>query len=67
MRQKPKARKAERKDKKKTGRAGTARATQEEQSARFIAAAREIGVDETGEEFRRTLGKILPVKRGPKS
>ena len=36
----------------------------EEQSARFIEAAREHGVDETGEEFERVFKKIVPQKPG---
>lgn len=63
MPQKPKARQAARKDKKETGGAGTSRATQEEQSARFIEAAREIGVDESGKEFERALSKVIPKKK----
>jgi hypothetical protein len=34
-----------------------------EQSKRFIETAREIGTDESGERFERSLEKILPVKR----
>lgn len=63
MRQKPKTRKTARKDKKETGGAGTARAAQKEQSARFIEAAREIGVDESGAEFERALKKVAPPKK----
>jgi hypothetical protein len=57
MAAKPKARKAPR----KTGKAEK----QEEQSARFIKAARELGVDEAGREFDRAMSKIIgkrPVK-----
>jgi hypothetical protein len=33
------------------------------QSERFIEAAREIGVDESGKDFEQALGKIAPPKR----
>jgi hypothetical protein len=36
---------------------------QKEQSARFIEAARKIGVDESGREFERALRKIVPAKQ----
>jgi len=36
----------------------------EEQSERFIKAAREFGVDETGKEFERLFDRIVPPKRG---
>lgn len=36
---------------------------QEEQSALFIAAAREIGVDESGKEFERALGRVVSKKK----
>ncbi len=39
---------------------GTAEKTQRE---RFIETAREIGVDETGEEFARLLKRVLPSRR----
>jgi hypothetical protein len=39
--------------------------TKAEQSERFIKTARELGVDETGEEFERLFRKIVPPKRGP--
>jgi hypothetical protein len=32
------------------------------QHARFVEAAREIGADETGEEFERAFRKIVPPK-----
>jgi hypothetical protein len=35
------------------------------QSERFIEAARKVGVDETGEEFERAFGKIVPPKVRP--
>jgi hypothetical protein len=34
-----------------------------EQSKRFIETAREIGADESGEEFRKALKKIAPPKK----
>ena len=34
-----------------------------EQSKRFIEAARELGTDETGEEFKRAFAKIVPPKK----
>lgn len=39
-----------------------AAAEQKEQSARFIKAARELGVDASGKDFERALSKILPPK-----
>jgi hypothetical protein len=46
--------------------AGSAKgkATDPEQSARFIEAARQVGVDETGEAFERAFEKIVRPK-GP--
>jgi hypothetical protein len=38
-----------------------------EQSKRFIDMARELGPDETGEKFKRALGKIAKVKPATKS
>lgn len=35
---------------------------QKEQSARFIEAARESGVDETGREFEKALKKLTQTK-----
>jgi hypothetical protein len=32
-----------------------------EQSARFIATARELEVDESGKEFQKAFAKIVPV------
>lgn len=55
MAEKPKARKAPAK--------ADAASKQKEQSARFIKAAREIGVDETGKEFERALKKVIPIAR----
>jgi hypothetical protein len=34
----------------------------EDQSERFKKAARELGVDESGEAFEKAIGKILPRK-----
>ena len=34
--------------------------TDKEQSERFKETARELGVDETGKEFERAIGKIIP-------
>jgi hypothetical protein len=55
MRQKPKARAS----------AGKARKpqNQKEQSARFIEAARAVGVDESGKEFDRAMKKLVPPRR----
>lgn len=36
--------------------------TDKEQSERFIETARELGVDEGGDKFKRTFEKIVPVK-----
>jgi hypothetical protein len=54
MAEKPKARKAPAKT--------DAASKQKEQSARFIKAAREIGVDESGKEFEKALGRALRPK-----
>jgi hypothetical protein len=40
---------------------------QKEQSERFVKAAREAGVDETGREFERALRKLAVPKRTIKS
>ena len=41
--------------------------TDPEQSARFLEAARQVGVDETGEGFERAFEKIAsPTPRGSK-
>jgi hypothetical protein len=40
------------------------RAPQKSQSERFIEAARAIGVDETGQEFEKTLRLIVKSKKG---
>lgn len=53
---KPKAKKAPRKKTAKTAK------TQKEQSARFIKAAREAGVDESGKEFDKALEKLSSAK-----
>lgn len=37
-----------------------------DQSKRFIEAARELGADETGEEFMRAFAKIVPPKKSGK-
>jgi hypothetical protein len=39
---------------------------QKEQSERFIKAAREAGVDETGRKFERALKKLVLPKHGVK-
>jgi hypothetical protein len=33
------------------------------QSARFIAAAKSLGVDESGKDFERAMDKIVPRKK----
>ena len=38
--------------------------TDKEQSERFIETARELGVDESGEEFDKTISQILRKKPG---
>jgi hypothetical protein len=65
MATKPKARGPTKQEKKK--------APEEEKSQRkrFIEAAREVGVDESGKEFEATFNKILPARpvgkpRGPR-
>jgi hypothetical protein len=55
MAKKPKARKAQAKT--------DAESKQKEQSARFIKAAREIGVDESGKEFERALDKMAMPRK----
>lgn len=35
------------------------------QSERFIEAAREIGVDESGKEFERLFERVVPSRRKP--
>jgi hypothetical protein len=52
MAQKPKARGAKRK-------APAKKMTPAEQSERFIKAARELGVDESGKEFERLFKKVV--------
>ena len=37
--------------------------TDKEQSERFKEAARELGVDESGEEFERAFNRIAPAKK----
>lgn len=39
--------------------------TPAEQSERFIKAARELGVDETGKEFEHVLVRVMPPKKRP--
>jgi hypothetical protein len=39
--------------------------TDKKQSARFIAAARKLGVEETGEKFEIIFRKIVPAKKRP--
>jgi hypothetical protein len=60
MSQKPKARKGSSKTK------GESRSKTESpektQSERFIETARNIGIDESGAEFERTLRRLVPVK-----
>ena len=40
------------------------KAKEKTQRERFIEAAREIGVDETGKEFERLFRKVIPPQRG---
>ena len=40
---------------------------QKAHSARFIKAAREVGVDESAKEFERAIEKIIPPKSGHRS
>ena len=37
--------------------------TPAEQSVRFIAKARELGIEDSPDAFNRAIGKILPPKR----
>ena len=39
------------------------KAKEKSQRERFIEAAREVGVDESGDEFERALDQIVPPKR----
>ena len=39
--------------------------TQAEQSARFIAKVRELGIEDSPDAFNRAIGRILPQKRKP--
>lgn len=55
MAQKPKTRKPPSK--------ANAAEKQKAQSERFIKAAREAGVDETGKDFDSALKKLIPTKR----
>jgi hypothetical protein len=41
----------------------TRKAAEKPQRERFIETAREIGVDETGDEFMRLLHRVVPAKR----
>jgi len=38
--------------------------TNKAQSERFIKAAKELGVDESGQAFERAMNKVLPLKTG---
>jgi hypothetical protein len=51
--------------KKRPAKAALPKAKEKEkpQRERFIEAAREVGVDETGREFERALVRIVPPKR----
>jgi hypothetical protein len=65
MPQKPKARKGSSKTK---GKSRSKSASPEKtQSERFIEAARNIGVDESGAEFERALAKVAGVRVSSKS
>jgi hypothetical protein len=55
MHSKPKARAS-------AGKAKKPKDTQKAQSARFVEAARIVGVDESGQEFERTIKKLIPPK-----
>lgn len=46
-----------------TGKTRKPKETQKEQSARFIEAARVVGVDETGDEFERAMNRISPTPK----
>jgi len=39
--------------------------TDKRQSARFIEAARKLGIEETGEKFEQVFRKIVPEKKRP--
>jgi hypothetical protein len=38
--------------------------TNKKQSARFVAAAKELGLGESGEEFERAMGALVKPKQG---
>lgn len=38
--------------------------TDKEQSAAFVRAAKEMGLDESGKDFAKTIDKLLKPKRG---
>lgn len=38
--------------------------TNKAQSERFVKAAKELGVDESGQAFERAMDKVLPPKTG---
>jgi hypothetical protein len=60
MASKPKAGRA----KKRTAKAAPPKTSKEKsQRERFIEAARDIGVDETGEAFEKAVARIVPTRR----
>jgi hypothetical protein len=46
--------------------ASTKNSPEKPQLARFLEAARKAGVDESGAEFERVMGMILPPAKRPK-
>jgi hypothetical protein len=46
---------------------GSGKMTQAEQSARFIAKARELGIEDSPDAFNRAIKTIIPPKTGKKS
>jgi hypothetical protein len=49
--------------KKRTAKAALPKAKEKSQRERFIEAARDVGVDESGREFDRVLKAIIPPRR----
>lgn len=44
-----------------------AKLTDKEQSERFKETARELGVDESGEEFEEAISRVLPKRQQPQT
>ncbi|WP_195904278.1 hypothetical protein [Microvirga lotononidis] len=53
-------------DRKTSRRANSPEHLKADQAARFVAAAKAAGCDETGEAFEKAFGKVVPPKRPDK-